>query len=364
MYWRRSCSLAAIVLMGMIALGVPQAMATGTASGTNIQNSATVDYDVSSVAQTQVTSNTASFLVDNKVDLTVATTDGALVTVVPGATAQVLTYTVTNDGNTVQDYSLTATHSATGAFGGTESFDVTGVNIYVDANSNDSYDTGTDTGTYIDELAADASISVFIVANVPLAQVDDDVSSLDLVAQTAVGGSAASQGADITTDDAASADVAGTVQIVFADGAGTNDNANDGKHSSLDGYEVVTATITATKASAVDQDPVNGGTNPKAIPGATMGYTVDINNGGSAQADDVIFIDSIPANTNFLVASVSTTPASGPTVAYSDDNGTSWTFTPVADGDGSDSDVTDVRVTFTSIAAAGTAQVVFQVLIE
>ena len=46
-----------------------------------------------------------------------------------------------------------------------------------------------------------------------------------LVAQVAVGGTAASQGADITTDEAGDADDPDSVQVVFADGAGTADAA-------------------------------------------------------------------------------------------------------------------------------------------
>ena len=48
------------------------------------------------------------FLVDNRVDLTVVNTDaGNNVNVIPGSANQVLTYTVTNTGNTTQGYLLT-----------------------------------------------------------------------------------------------------------------------------------------------------------------------------------------------------------------------------------------------------------------
>ena len=355
-------------LLGMIAglclcLLPAAGLAAGTASGTDIDNTATVDYQVSGIDQDQVTSNTATFVVDNKVDLTVATTDGAAVTVIPNATDQVATYTVTNDGNTVQDYSLAATHSATGAFGGTESFDATNIRVFVDANANDVYDSGTDTGTYIDELAADATISVFVLVDIPGTTVDGDLSSFDLTATTAHGGTAATQGADIGSDDSGDADNPAVVQIVFADGAGTADAANDGDHSSLDGYEVSTADIAVTKAAAVVLDPINGAVNRKGIPGATVEYTVDIDNTGSVVATSVTVIDPVPTNSAFVVASVVTTPAVGPTVDYSDDGGATWTYTPVAGPDGSDATVTHVRVAFATIAAAASGQVVFQVLI-
>lgn len=354
------------LIAGLALTGAGSALAAGTPSGTTISNTATVDYTVGGIGQTQITSAAATFVVDNKVDMTVATSDVAIVVVIPGATDQIQTFSVTNNGNTVQDYSLTAPNSATGAFGETETFDAGNVRIYVDANGNDAYDSGTDTGTYIDELAPDSSVTVFVLADVALSQVDGDVSSFDLVAQVAAGGTASSQGADITSDDSGTADDPDSVDIVFADAAGTGsgDVAGDGIHSSKDGYKVQTATISVAKSSQVTNDPINGGTNPKAIPGATVDYTVDVDNTGSTGATNVIVADAIPANTAFLVGSVTTTPASGPTVEYSDDSGSTWTYTPVAGGDGSDPGVTDVRVTFASVASSASVQAVFQVLIQ
>jgi len=190
------------------------------------------------------------------------------------------------------------------------------------------------------------------------------VASYDLTATTAVGGTASSQGSDITTDDAASADVASTVQTVFADDAGTTDSATDGKHSSKDGYKVASASLTVSKTADVSSDPINGGTNPKAIPGATMDYAIDVANTGATAATNVVVVDQIPVNTAFLVASVVTVPALGPTVEYSNDSGASWTYSPSAGGDGSDTSVTHLRVTFASIGSGSTGEADFQVLIQ
>jgi uncharacterized repeat protein (TIGR01451 family) len=360
----RGSTLALMLALPLALVLAPPAKADGTASGTPISNSASVDYKVGGVDQPQIVSNTATFVVDNKVDLTVTTVDVAIVAVVPGAVNQVLTYSVTNNGNTVQDYSLQALDSATGAFGETETFDATNVRVFVDSNSNGTYDPGVDTADYIDELAADVTITVFVVADIPSDRVDGDVASYDLIAQTAQGGAAGSQGADITTDDSGSPDDPDVVQIVFADGAGIADAANDGQHSSLDGYKVQTATLSVAKGASVISDPINGAVNPKAIPGATVEYTIDIDNLGTNPATDVIVVDAVPINTAFLVGSVSTTPAVGPTVDYSDDGGSTWTYVPVAGPDGSDPTVTHVRVTFANIANGASAQEVFQVLIQ
>jgi uncharacterized repeat protein (TIGR01451 family) len=310
-----------------------------------------------------VTSNPTTFVVDNKVDLTVTTVDGAIVSVIPGTFNQVLTYTVTNNGNTVQDYSLQALNSATGAFGETESFDAVNVRVFVDDGDN-TY-TAADTDTYIDELAAGATITVFVVADIPLAQVNGDVASYDLVAQTAAGGAGGAQGTDILSDDAGSADDPALVQIVFADGAGSADGARDGRFSSLDGYMVVTADLDAVKTFNVISDPINLAVNPKAIPGATVGYQVLVTNNGTVAADNVEIIDSIPTNNSFLVGTVTTVPAvPAGAITYSNDNGTSWTYVPTDIGDGTDPAVTDVRVIFATVVGGGTAQENFSVLID
>jgi len=355
-------SLVSALLVGALTLVlVPMAMAGGTPSGTPVDNTATVDFSVSGSPQTAVVSNTASFVVDNKIDLTVTTVDGVIVTVVPNTTGQVLTYSVRNDGNTVQDFSLQAVASAVGAFFETETFDATGVTVWVDFDGDNAYNSAVDTDVYIDELAVDASITVFVVSSIPIAQVHDDVASYDLIAQTALGGSIGAQGADILTDDSGIADDPTTVEIVFGDGGGSADVANDGRFSSLDGYKVVSADLTVVKTTTVISDPFNLGVNPKAIPGATVGYQVLVTNIGLVTADNVTVVDSVPANSSFLVGSVT---APGAAVTYSNDGGATWAYAPVAAVNGADTAVTDIRAIFPSVAAAASAQENFQVLIN
>ncbi len=361
---RSKKNLFMIMLTGALLFGLSTgALAQNTPANTPINNTATLDYFVGGTQQAQVTSNTATFLVDNKIDLMVTTVDGAIVSVVPGTFAQVLTYSVTNNGNSAQDYILSALNSATGAFGETETFDATGPAVYVDTNGDNVY-TAADTDLYIDELGIGATITVFVVADIPLAQINDDVASYDLLAQTAMGSSPGAQGAPFLTDDAAAADDPAVVQLVFADGTGTADAARDGQFSSKDGYKVVTANLTAVKTTNVISDPFNLALNPKAIPGATVGYQVLVTNTGTVAADNVEVIDSVPANSSFLVGSISTVPAAGAVVSYSNDGGTTWVYGPVAGANGTDPAVTGVRVVFATVAGAATAQENFSVLID
>ena len=290
-----------------------RALADGTDSGTNITNLAVVNYQVGGVSQDLIESSAAGnnvagagngvstdFLVDNKVDLTVATVDTAAVGVAPGATDQVLTFTVTNDGNTVQDYVLTATALAggTGAFGGTDNFDMTGVSIFVEDGTNPGvYNATEDTATFIDELAKDATVTVYIVSDVPAAQPNDDIASYHLLATTHDGGLA---GQGLVTSATAGADTAG-VDVVFADeatlatGTDPSDAQRDGQHSSQDDYIVATALLTVTKDSTVISDPFNLTTNPKRIPGAIVEYEITIENdaGASATATSIAITDDL-----------------------------------------------------------------------
>lgn len=348
--------------------------AVGTASGTAVDNFAVVDYQVGGVDQSQISSDTASFVVDNMIDLTVATVDGAAVVVIPGDTMQVLTYTLTNNGNTTQDYSFTAPGGSGTFFGVTDNFDAVNVNVYVDADDDGVYDPSVDLNSYADELMADSTITVFIVADIPLAQVDGDGAIYDLVAQTAQGGAPASQGADILNDDGGNISPGGTpnnipddpatIQIVFADGAGSVDGANDGRFSSRDVYVVGSAVLTVDKNSTVTTDPINGGSNPKAIPGATIFYTIDVANSGSADADSVILVDQIPANTTYTSLSIATSNSNGGatiSVEYSTD-GVTWSSSET-------SPVAYIRVTNSVVDANdgvtdGTAQVTFEVTIN
>jgi uncharacterized repeat protein (TIGR01451 family) len=294
---RNFSKLTSIILLGSISL-----YGAGTLAGTQVDNSVKLNYKVDGTAKSEVVSNTNSFLVDNKIDLTVAHQDSAAVSVKAGDTAKVLKFIVTNTGNKVQDYSLTSTLNDGNPFGETDNFNATNVKIYVDGNANGTYEAGDDTKTYIDELAPDASITVFIVADIPSSQSNGDVSEHTLTAQVAKGGTSGSQGADITSDDSSSSDTAMGVEIVFADGDGSGgtDGAEDGKYADNSAYKVSDAQLTVNKTSCVVSDPYNGTTNPKRIPGATIRYAIEVvNSSTSKDATDVVVTDSLSSELDY-----------------------------------------------------------------
>lgn len=387
--------LSTIVLFGtLLTMMFPAgAWAVGTASGTTISNQATISYDVATIAQTPIASDgdgnfgngpeSTDFVVDNLVDLNVSTLDAAPVTVAPGSTVQVIRFQVDNEGNTIQDFLLTAVGqtNGTGPYALPfvapddsldDDFDGTSVRIFVDSDPQaatsgytpSTWDgVGTETEvSYIDELQADNSVTVYIVIDVPLTATDGQVAVYGMLAQVAQGGGAGAQGSAIASDDSGSADSTG-VDIVFGDGIGPDDPDQvneDGYHSSRSAYRIGSAALAVAKTSAVQWDPINNGTNPKAIPGARILYTITINNTGSLAADNIVLTDAIPADTWFYVD----TPPTGGTAAYSNDGGGTYTYAPSSGADGEDQAVTNVQVTVGSVAAAGNATVTFMVIIQ
>lgn len=379
--WKRSVR-AGVILASFALVAAQSAQAIGTPSGTSIDNLATVAYAVGASAQPVIESSPGgnavsgvgvgtptSFVVDNSLDLTVAELSGSYTTVASGGLSEVLVYTVANTGNTVQDFSLSALDNATDPFGGVDNFNAVPVGIFVDSNNNSVYDFGVDTATYIDELAANGDVEVFVVRDIGV-RVNGDISAVTLTAQVAQGGTAAAQGADILTDDAAIADNPATVQVVFADGAGDTDVASDGKHSDSDAYRVGAAQITVAKTSLVISDPINGGANPKAIPGATVEYTVTISNGGgaSATATNVQVTDSLNSEiTAGTVAFDANGYAAGAGIQVTAPNlyaGAATPLTNAAADDEGDFTANVVTVGSISLAAGESATVRFRVVIQ
>jgi len=89
-------------------------------------------------------------------------------------------------------------------------------------------------------------------------------------------------------------------------------------------------------------------------PGTDLAYTVTFTNSGSSAALSFVITDPIPANTDFKLSSSATnlgTTGLTVTIVYSNDGGTTWTYTPASGAGGApsgyDRTVTNIRWTFT-----------------
>jgi uncharacterized repeat protein (TIGR01451 family) len=292
--------LASASTLAVAALAATPAMAEGTAAGTTVTNNVSLTYRVGGVDQNAVTASN-SFVVDRKVNLVVAEVGNATTSVSPGQVNAVTAFDVTNSSNAPLDLGLAATQlsGGTAKHGGTDNFNLTDVKIFGDTNGNGSFDAGTDLEiSYLDQVSADDTRRVFIVASVPLGRSTGDVAGVRLAATAAEATAAGSQGATVT--QTTGANTAG-VDTVFAD-AGTSggNTAYDGIHFDEDDYTILAASLVATKTSRIVSDPVNGLTNPKMIPGAVVEYCIAVANAaGSATASNVAVSDTLPSQTAY-----------------------------------------------------------------
>lgn len=291
--------LGAVSAVALVAMSSAPALAEGTTAGDSITNNVSVAYQVGGVDQTAATASD-TFVVDRKVDVVVDFTGTSNTSVSPGEDNVVLAFDVTNLSNDVVDLDLaTALTAGTGA-------NISNIEIYLDSDGDGSLSPAELSAgpiTFLDEVAADDgtgadTVAVLVVADIGLAAVDGDTFNVDLTANAFNGGDVGSLGATELVDTAG-ANTAG-VDTVLADGAGTTDSANQGDFSDVGTYEVAAAAVTVSKTSSIISDPVNGATNPKAIPGAIIEYCITVANGsGAATATSVNVNDLLPADVTY-----------------------------------------------------------------
>ena len=290
--------LASASALAVASLGASPALAAGTVAGSTITNSVTLNYQVGGVDQAAITA-TDTFTVDRKINLVVAEDGNATTSVAPGRTSAVTTFIVTNSSNAPLDFALAASQPTGGSakHGGTDNFNVSNTRIYLDANDNSIFD-GTDTlVTHLNELAADDSKRVFIVADVPLGRTTGDIAAVVLTATAREANGATTLGAAITQTTGANTS---GVDTVFADVATGGNVLRDGIHFAEDDYTVLAAAISAIKTSRVISDPFNNSTNPKMIPGAVVEYCIAVTNAaGSATATGINVSDELPTQTTY-----------------------------------------------------------------
>jgi len=338
-----------------------------SAAGDVISNTATINFisqGVSLVQESSPSGNSlagvgngtaTSFTEDRLINFSVVSIDATAVNVSSSQSAAFLSYTVTNNGNDVQDFLLTAVNTATPFAANTDNFDpVPPMQVFVEDGSSAGYLLAEDTQVFIDDLAIGATATVYVVATMPVTVIGD-AAAVALIAQVAEGGTAG-QGAVITSDDNSHVSPAGTysngavtiaagsanlvsdtagVETVFNDPAAVNpedvDSASvqdvraNGQHSDT-GLFLVQA---AAPASVVLNKTVTvidtlGGTDPHA--GSTLRYQIDVVVGGVSNVNNLVITDAIPVNTTYtpsslLLNGIAQTDVSDTPTDYSEFNG-------------------------------------------
>ena len=271
------------------------AFATGTAAGTVITNTVTVDYEVAGINQADATASN-DVTVDRKVNVTVARVDGTATSVTPGASNQAVSFIVENVSNDTLDFELTSLQVTTGnpaGISGNDGFDVTAPLAYYLDDGDNAFDGGDTAITHLDALAPDSPVTVHVVAaSVPTGLADGAIAALTLTATAKENDNGTALGSNLTQ---AATNTAGE-DTIFADAAGATDGARDAAFSATDDYVVLTATLAATKSSRVIAGAFGTGA---AIPGATVEYCITVTNSGSADATSVSISDDLPSEMTF-----------------------------------------------------------------
>ncbi len=346
--------LSSAATMAVLLMANP-AHAAGAAAGLSVTNTVTVNYQVGGVAQTAQTASD-TFTVDRKINVTVAEVGTTTTIVTPGQVAAVTTFQVTNLSNATLDFALTVAQQVggAGAHANTDTYNVTAPKIYLDNATTGvvgSYDAGDTLVTSIDELAADGSRTIFVLADVPLGQLTGAVAAVTLTATGREGGTAGSLG--VALGENTTANTAG-MDTVFADGAGSTDAVRNADFSAKDDYTVSAAALTITKVSTLISDPLNGTTFPKYIPGAVIEYCISVANAaGGSSATGVAISDPLPSEVLYLTSfgiKVDGSVASG--VCQADGTGTGTIAGSTVSG------------TIASVAAGSTRTVLFRATIQ
>ncbi len=256
--------------------------AAGTAVGTQIQNTALVNYDVAGTPLT-LQSNTTTMTVAERINVAV-TLQSAQVLVSPGDTGQALLFTVTNTGNGSETFALSMDSVIA-----SDDFDpVPAVPaIYFDTDGSGDFNAGDvayTPGLNDPDLAADESVSIFVVNDIPPGVANGETGLSELTATSATGSG-----------------TPGTVYANQGDGGVNAVLGSTGGTVSVTGEYLVSDVLVNVNKTQVVNDPF-GGNEP--IPGATLTYTITVSVASAGTATASTVEDAIPALTTFVPNSI------------------------------------------------------------
>ncbi|MEE2795686.1 MAG: hypothetical protein VX512_12715 [Pseudomonadota bacterium] len=307
------------------ALITTPAHAGGVKAGTLIENTASATYD-GGAGPVTIPSNTITVKVDELLDVTVTSRDSGPVSAAPGSA--VLTFELTNTGNGPEAYTLTANPAVAG-----NDFDTTVNGIAVDTNGNGVYDPGVDqmlTGPATTAaIAADASLTVFVLVTIPGGVADGDQSDVSLLAEAVTGTGAP-----------------GTAFAGQGAGGGNAIVGSTGANAAATGSLSVGITDVDLIKSATVRDPF-GGTG--IVPGATITYAIRAEVRGSGSVSDLVVTDAVPADTTYVAGSLKLDGA---------------TLTDAADADAGRSSTSGISVDLGTVSGGSSHTVTFQVIID
>jgi uncharacterized repeat protein (TIGR01451 family) len=125
--------------------------------------------------------------------------------------------------------------------------------------------------------------------------------NINLEAQTAIDGTTGLPG-DVQQEYTETVlDPLAVVEVIFGDEDDPQGTNYDGRADATSQFGIESAVLTVTKTAEVIDDPFNTVGPFLAVPGATVEYTIVIENTGPSAAADVEITDALPADTTFVV---------------------------------------------------------------
>jgi uncharacterized repeat protein (TIGR01451 family) len=258
------------------------AHAIGTPAGTEIRNQAEISFVLNDSTEIR-RSNSTTLRVLELLDVNLLAQTPERV-VGAGEPAAPILFTLTNTGNGTERFAL----SVDSALGGNDFDPATPpVALYLDSDASGSL-TGSDAaylpGTNDPELAADASIGVLLLQDIPpgIADGEHGAAQLRAAALTANGSPGELH---------AAVGDGGVDALVGASGA---------RAASIGRYLVGAISVTVLKSAAISD--ASGGSVPSS--GATVVYTIRVSAVGQGIAAGAIFHDATPAHTTYVAGSL------------------------------------------------------------
>lgn len=261
------------------------AWAALTPAGTVVSNTVTLDYVPQGGTLTTTTSNTASFVVEELINVVLQWQDGSPVSVNSPDVADALTFLLTNTGNGTETFTLARNNSPSVS----DQYDPlnSATAIYLESNGTPGLQTGAGgdvpyAGSVT--LNAEQSVLVYVVSDTPAALAIGNTGQVAL--------SAAS-----TTVGAAGA-VPGTALPGLGDGGVTAVVGQTRAQASANGIYIVSGLALRVVKTVV----VDGGGDPAS--GKTLTYTITVTLIGTGTASNLLITDPLPVELTYVPGSI------------------------------------------------------------
>ncbi len=330
MYIQKLILPAAMSFAGLVSFGAHAA----TKAGIEIVNTAALNYKVNGIAQTQVEAE-KKLQVDVKIDFNLNRAD----ITAPNASTEIdvggSKYYVMGKFELANTTNAPTTFTLVTANGdGTETLGFTGTDYTSLTDTKDPvsstfklYSSAAGATAPATELTGNISLNEdgnasnttalvwILIPTSEIKGVDKDVFAVQLTATASKVTVVGETNPVTVVNDVANTDT-DAVQFVFADDAQAGDDESaignaiesawDALLLAFPNFEITDPTDPTNptkngfiKTSVVLWDPINETNNPKAIPGATVKYSITLTNLGAINANDVAISDAIPTNTTF-----------------------------------------------------------------